>query len=117
MRQNLQTLSENLILQHYAPATVLVDELGNILHISGRTGKHLEPAADKANWNLFAMTREGLRTDLHRCFTMAMAQPGLASAPGLCIIAVLQRGTHHRRRAGSASLNNDEHPRSIDNQK
>jgi hypothetical protein len=85
MRQNLQTLAENLILQHYAPATVLVDELGNILHISGRTGHYLEPAAGKANWNLFAMTREGLRTDLHRCFTKAMAQPVLASAPGLCI--------------------------------
>ena len=85
MRQNLQTLAENLILQKYAPATVLVDELGNILHISGRTGKYLEPAAGKANWNLFAMTREGLRTDLQRCFTKAMAKPGLASAPGLCL--------------------------------
>jgi len=107
MRQNLQTLTENLILQHYAPATVLVDELGNILHISGRTGHYLEPAAGKANWNLFAMTREGLRTDLHRCFTKAMAQPGLATAPGLC---VEDAGLHHfvdlsvERLAGPDSL-------------
>ncbi len=85
MSQNLQTLAENLILQHYAPATVLVDELGNILHISGRTGHYLEPAAGKANWNLFPMAREGLRIDLHRCFTQAMAAPGLASAPGICL--------------------------------
>ena len=85
MRQNLQTLAETVILQQYAPATVLVDELGNILHISGRTGKYLEPAAGKANWNLFAMTREGLRTELHRCFTKAMAKPGLAHSPGLCL--------------------------------
>lgn len=85
MSHNLQTLTETLILQHYAPATVLVDELGNILHISGRTGHYLEPAAGKANWNLFPMAREGLRTDLHRCFTQAMATPGLAAAPGICL--------------------------------
>lgn len=85
MQHNLQTLAETLILQQYAPATVLVDELGNILHISGRTGHYLEPAAGKANWNLFAMTREGLRTDLQRCFIRAMAKPGMASATGLCL--------------------------------
>lgn len=85
MRQNLQTLTENLILKTYAPATVLVDELGNILHISGRTGRYLEPAAGKANWNLFAMAREGLRTDLHRCFTKAMAQSGPVGTAGLCL--------------------------------
>ncbi|MDA3873552.1 MAG: chemotaxis protein CheB, partial [Kiritimatiellae bacterium] len=92
MRQNLQTLTENLILQRYAPATVLVDELGNILHVSGRTGRYLEPAAGKANWNLFAMAREGLRLEIDRCFTKAMSQPGMATAPGLC---VSEDGSHN----------------------
>jgi two-component system CheB/CheR fusion protein len=43
------------------PAAVLVNDKGDILYISGRTGKYLEPAAGKANWNIFAMAREGLR--------------------------------------------------------
>ena len=34
---------------------------GDIVYISGRTGKYLEPAAGKANWNFYAMVREGLR--------------------------------------------------------
>jgi two-component system CheB/CheR fusion protein len=36
---------------------VLVNDKGDILYISGRTGKYLEPAAGKANMNIFAMAR------------------------------------------------------------
>ena len=43
---------------------MLVNDKGDILYISGRTGKYLEPAAGKANWNIFAMAREGLRYEL-----------------------------------------------------
>jgi two-component system CheB/CheR fusion protein len=43
---------------------VLVDELGDIVFFSGRTGQYLEPAAGKANFNVIAMAREGLRYDL-----------------------------------------------------
>jgi two-component system CheB/CheR fusion protein len=91
MKQNLQSLTENLILQEYSPATVLVDESGNILHISGRTGIYLEPAAGKANWNVFAMAREGLHTELHRCFTKALNHSGPVTATGLCILEEKQR--------------------------
>ena len=40
------------------------NDKGDILYISGRTGKYLEPAAGKANLNVFAMAREGLRYEL-----------------------------------------------------
>ena len=62
---SLQSLADQLVLQRYAPPAVLVNDKGDILYISGRTGKYLEPAAGKANWNIFAMAREGLalRTD------------------------------------------------------
>jgi two-component system CheB/CheR fusion protein len=50
---------------------VLVNDKGDILYISGRTGKYLEPAAGKANWNLFAMAREGLRFELTGAFQKA----------------------------------------------
>ena len=56
------------MLQRYSPPAVLTNDKGDILYVSGRTGKYLEPAAGKANWNIFAMAREGLRYELERAF-------------------------------------------------
>ena len=74
--QSLQSLAEQLILHRYAPPSVLANEQGNILYISGRTGKYLEPAAGKANWNIFAMARDGLRYELTSAFQKALRQEG-----------------------------------------
>jgi two-component system CheB/CheR fusion protein len=71
---NLQSEAEQLLLQRYSPAAVLVNNKGDILFISGRTGKYLEPAAGKANLNLFAMAREGLRCELTDAFHKALRQ-------------------------------------------
>lgn len=60
----IQTVTEQLILQRFAPASVLVNDKGDILFITGRTGKYLEPAAGKANMNIHAMMREGLSQEL-----------------------------------------------------
>ncbi len=61
---NLQTLADALLLQQFAPAAVLVNGDGDLVYISGRTGKYLEPAAGRVNWNIHAMAREGLRHEL-----------------------------------------------------
>jgi two-component system CheB/CheR fusion protein len=74
---SLQTLADQLILQHYAPPAVLTNDTGDIFYVSGRTGKYLEPAAGKANWNIFAMVREGLRYELARAFPEALRQKSL----------------------------------------
>ena len=71
---NLQSLADGLILQHFSAPTVLVNDQGDILYISGRTGKYLEPAAGKANLNIFAMAREGLRYTLDSAFSQALRQ-------------------------------------------
>ena len=71
---NLQSLADQLLLQRFAPAAVLTNDKGDILYISGRTGKYLEPAAGKANWNIFAMAREGLRYELSSGFQKALRQ-------------------------------------------
>ncbi|MBS3776602.1 MAG: PAS domain-containing protein [Bacteroidales bacterium] len=73
---NIQTLAEQLLIQHFAPVGVLVNEKGDILYISGRTGKYLEPAAGKANMNVFAMLREGLRSEFPSAFRKAVSQKG-----------------------------------------
>ncbi|MCE0499149.1 MAG: PAS domain-containing protein [Methylacidiphilales bacterium] len=71
---NLQSLADQLLLQRYSPAAVLVTNQGDILYVSGKTGKYLEPAAGKANWNLFAMSREGLGNALSEAFHKAVRQ-------------------------------------------
>ncbi|MBE0575177.1 MAG: PAS domain-containing protein [Desulfuromonadales bacterium] len=71
---NLQSLADQVLLQHFSPPAVLVNGRGDILYISGRTGKYLEPAAGKANWNISAMAREGLRVELGIAFQRALRQ-------------------------------------------
>src|SRR5690606_10750966 len=46
----------------------------DIVYISGRTGKYLEPAAGKANWNFHAMAREGLRGPLFHALKQVATQ-------------------------------------------
>jgi two-component system CheB/CheR fusion protein len=72
--RNIQTLADQLLLQHYSPAGVLVNEHGDIIYISGRTGKYLEPAVGKANMNIFAMLREGLRSEFPAAFRKAISK-------------------------------------------
>jgi len=69
---NIQTLADQLLLQHFSSAGVLVNENGDIIYISGRTGKYLEPAVGKANMNIFAMLREGLRNEFPVAFRKAV---------------------------------------------
>lgn len=71
---SLQSLADQRLLQHYSPPAVLVNSQGDILYISGKTGKYLEPAAGKANWNLLVMAREGLITVLTEAFHRAVRQ-------------------------------------------
>ena len=60
----LQKLADRLMLEEFSPAAVLVSEEGDILYVSGRTGRYLEPASGKANWNVHVMVRKGLRAAL-----------------------------------------------------
>jgi two-component system CheB/CheR fusion protein len=69
--ENIQGLAEQILLQKYSPASVLINENGDIIYITGRTGKYLEPVAGKANWNIYAMAREGLRKELPKAIRKA----------------------------------------------
>ena len=70
--QNIELLANKLLLQHFSPPGVLVNEEGDIIYISGRTGKYLEPAVGKANLNIFAMLRDGLRQEFSSAFHKAV---------------------------------------------
>jgi len=83
----LQTLMERLLLSRYCPAAVLVDGDGDILYISGRTGKYLEPAAGKANLNIHAMARDGLHYPLITGIKRALRQDTPIVLSGLSIVS------------------------------
>ena len=82
---SLQAAADRVLLQVYAPAAVVVNSEGDIVYISGRTGKYLEPAAGKANWNFHAMVREGLRAPLAAALKLAATQTGAVQMPNLQI--------------------------------
>jgi chemotaxis methyl-accepting protein methylase/PAS domain-containing protein len=73
---NIQSLADQLILRQFSPSAVLTTDKGDILYVNGRTGKYLEPAAGKANWNIFVMAREGLRYELAGAFQKAVREHG-----------------------------------------
>ncbi|WP_222102362.1 chemotaxis protein CheB [Candidatus Propionivibrio aalborgensis] len=73
--ENIGQLTDQLIQQNYAPAAVLVNGDGDILYISGRTGRYLEPAAGKFNMNIHAMARDGLREALTGVIQKALRTP------------------------------------------
>jgi len=84
---NLQSFADQLLLQHFSPPAVLTNDKGDIIYISGRTGKYLEPTAGKANWNIFVMARVGLRFDLGNAFQKALRQKKAITAKDLNISA------------------------------
>ncbi|MBX9605380.1 MAG: PAS domain-containing protein [Gammaproteobacteria bacterium] len=83
MPDSLQAAAERVLLQAYAPPAVMVNGDGEIVYISGRSGRYLEPAAGKANWNFHAMIRDGLRAPLATALAQARLQDGPVYCPGL----------------------------------
>lgn len=80
---NLQALADQVLLQAFTPPAVLVNEGGDIVYISGRTGKYLEPAAGKANWNIHVMAREGIRAQLAVALRTALHEKKTVELSGL----------------------------------
>ncbi|HEX2394437.1 MAG TPA: chemotaxis protein CheB, partial [Bacteroidales bacterium] len=72
IEDNIQVLTDQILLQQYSPASVLTTNKGDILYLTGDIGKYLAPAAGKANMNMLAMAREGLRNELPGAFRKAL---------------------------------------------
>ena len=76
---------ERLLLQKYSPATAPLNQDGGILYIDDRSGAFLEPGAGKANWNIHAMAREGLRYELAGLLQQALHSAGVIRLKGLLV--------------------------------
>jgi two-component system CheB/CheR fusion protein len=61
---SMRALVERVLLDSYAPASVIIDEQFTALYFHRQTGKYLEPVSGEASLNLLSMAREGLRLPL-----------------------------------------------------
>lgn len=70
----IEHLAENFLLQNYGPPCVIVNSIGDILYVHGRTGKYLEPAPGKVRFNVQDMIHPDLKVELVSALHQAVAQ-------------------------------------------
>ena len=80
---NLQSHAEQVLLQEFSPAAVLVNEQGDVIYINGSVGKYLEPASGKANWNIHVMARPPIRTQIAAALRQALQEHSTVELRGL----------------------------------
>ena len=64
-------LSNRLLLQSYAPASVTTDAGGNILYVHGDTSRYLRSPAGPVTTNVVDMARDGMQLDLRAALNAA----------------------------------------------
>jgi two-component system CheB/CheR fusion protein len=75
--------TETLLLDHYAPPGVIVNERMEILHFRGRTGPYLEPAPGQPQHDLLKMARKGLMAELRMAISQAKKEGTTVRRPGV----------------------------------
>jgi two-component system CheB/CheR fusion protein len=73
-KTNFADLTKRVLLQSFAPPSVITDEKGNIVYVHGDTGKYLQPAQGQVSINVIDMAREGLQLDLRSAILTAIMQ-------------------------------------------
>ncbi|WP_300442573.1 CheR family methyltransferase [Zoogloea sp.] len=68
---NFVELTRRVLVQYFAPASVVTDLKGDILYVHGDTGKYLRPAPGQASLNVIEMARDGLATELRTAISAA----------------------------------------------
>ncbi|MFZ2955960.1 MAG: chemotaxis protein CheB [Candidatus Ozemobacteraceae bacterium] len=80
----LRELTEQVLLKQVTPASVLVNDQGDILYLHGRTGMYLEPTQGEIGVNnILKMAREGLRRELTTALYKAVGTKDVVRSPGL----------------------------------
>ena len=67
-------VAEQLLLEHLAPASLLVSLKGDILYTHGAVGKYLDFPTGEPALNLLHMSREGLRSELRSAMQKAIRE-------------------------------------------
>jgi two-component system CheB/CheR fusion protein len=70
---NIRTIMERIVLEEYAPPTILINQRYDVLFLQGDTGKFLSMPKGEPSYNLFNLAHEDLRpkllTVLHRAIS------------------------------------------------
>jgi two-component system CheB/CheR fusion protein len=80
---SIPEVANRMLLEDFTPPAVFINEQGDVVYIHGRTGKYLEPPAGKANINIFAMAREGLKIELPSAIREAKTQKKTITLKGI----------------------------------
>lgn len=62
--QNIARTIERVIMEGYAPPSVIINEQGDIVYFSGRTGKYLEPSVGAPSNKLLDLAKKCVRVEL-----------------------------------------------------
>ncbi len=73
------------IAERYAPAYVVIDTQGDVLHFSGRTGRFLEPLAGAASLSLLNLVHRDLRSELRPALQRAVSEARRVELPRLVV--------------------------------
>jgi two-component system, chemotaxis family, CheB/CheR fusion protein len=68
-RTDFQKSADDLLLDNYIPASVVVNDAMDIVHFRGNTTKYLEQSAGKPTHNIFKMAKAGLSFELRNLFS------------------------------------------------
>ncbi|MDP2371379.1 CheR family methyltransferase, partial [Rhodoferax sp.] len=71
---NIADLSNRVLLQSYAPASVTTDASGNVLYVHGDTSRYLRSPPGPVTTNVIEMAREGLQLDLRAAILNTVSQ-------------------------------------------
>jgi two-component system CheB/CheR fusion protein len=63
---------ERMLLEEYVPASAIVNELGEILYLAGRTGRYFQPSVGAPSNNLLHQARGNLRRELRAALGLAV---------------------------------------------
>jgi len=82
-RGSLVSHSERLLLEEYAPPSLIVDGQYEVLHFYGKLGKFLEVTGGEPTRNVLKLAREDIRLDLRAAIHAAIKDRGLVKRTGL----------------------------------
>ncbi|MDR7210320.1 CheR family methyltransferase [Flavobacterium piscis] len=85
IKEDFRKSAESLLLSKYTPASVIVNEQMDIVHVNGTIAEFIELSQGKPTFNLLKMAREGLAFELRNAWHKAKETASLIVKEGIQI--------------------------------
>ena len=76
---NVTNVAEQNLINIYAPPSVLINNVGDILYIHGHVGEYLEPSSGKAHMNILEMAKKSIKLSLSTAIQSATTRKSKSS--------------------------------------